>query len=356
MRPAQPNPNPSPRPAFRPPHPQQQQQHPISRPGTPGGPPGTPGGYRPPMNGPGQRPPNSPMVSPRPPFNGAMQRPQSPTQRPPMSNMPNGPPGGIHSPGAPLQRPPPIGGMHGSSPMMRPSTLSQPGSPGMPRPYQSPQIQARPPPPGQFMGQNQQIAPGSPAMNPVGYNGPPNLAMQGYAQNRSQPPTPKMPHQQQYQQPQQQQPPMNPPQQPHQNQQPPQFQDPGVPTFSPMNGASTPTSHAGTGAHKPKRMYPQGINSYQDPVANTGFQPATVPGVPPPTGLNQFQPVDQGSQPFVPGVDQGSNFGQPVAAYQQGLQPLAGQPLQPNMNQLANQMGAMNVGQGYGYNSASGPS
>jgi protein transport protein SEC24 len=90
---------------------------------------------------------------------------------------------------------------------------------------------------------------------------------------------------------------------------------------------------------------------------NGGFQPAPVPGVPAAQGFggNQMPPGNQqGSQFFVPGEKPGPNFGQPVPAYQQGLQPLAGQPLQPNMNQLTNQMGGMNVGSGYGFNNAQG--
>ncbi|KAF8975060.1 COPII subunit, partial [Entomortierella lignicola] len=229
--------------------------------------------------------------------------------------------------GAPLQRPPQIGGaQRAPSPMIRPSTLPQPGSPGMPRPYQSPQIQARPPPP-QFMGQGQQGMPGSPAMNPMAINGPPAGSMPGYGQNQSQPPTPKMPNQQQYQQ------------------QP----SPHDPNLGMMNG--TPTLTATGGAHKPKRMYPQGMDSYQEPASNGGFQPANVPGIPLQPNQNQQQSTGQGF--FVPGENQGSNFGQPAPAFQQGAPPLAGQPLQPNMNQLANQMGSMNVGPGYGFNAQS---
>ncbi|KAG0009170.1 COPII subunit [Entomortierella chlamydospora] len=361
MRPAQAAP---PRPGFRPPPPQQQQQFPpnIPRPGTPGQQPGPPGnnpiGYRPPMNGqlsPAQN------FGPRPPINGGMPRPPHPQdqnqiqnamrrpsaggsslppspsiQRPP---MPNGAIGSQQSPllqqqqlqqqymqqGAPLQRPPPMGGaQRAPSPMIRPSTLSQPGSPGMPRPYQSPQIQARPPP-GQFMGQGRPSVPGSPAMNQMV---PPFGPMPPFGQNQSQPPTPQMPHQQQYQQ------------------QPPPLQDPNAGNLGSM---STPTPVAHGGAHKPKRMYPQGMDSYQDPASNSGFQPANIPGIPPPPGQNTLQPAGQTSQFFVPGEKQGSNFAQP--GFQQA-QPLAGQPLagQPNMNQLTNQMGTMNVGPGYGFN------
>ncbi|KAF8986187.1 COPII subunit [Entomortierella lignicola] len=248
------------------------------------------------------------------------------------------------------------------SPMMRPPNMSQPGSPGMPRPYPSPQIQARPPP-SPFMGQGQQGVPGSPAMNPMGYNaGPPN------GQNRSQPPTPKLsqqqplsqqPPQQQYQQYQQQplqgtqpgfqpqplqgtqpgfqpqplqgtQPGFQPqplqgtqpgfqPQPPPQHQQQRLGQDPGIPSIP---GPPVPTPH-GTGASKSKRMYPAGISSYSEPppgydvTPNGGYQSANVSGVPQP-----------------------SNFGQNPPGYQQNVQPLA----QPSMNQLSNQMGAMNVG------------
>ncbi|KAF9117183.1 COPII subunit [Mortierella sp. AM989] len=376
MRPAQAAP---PRPGFRPQQQQQQQQFPyaqqqtnISRPGTPGQQGGLPQpgnqtmGFRPPMNG--QHPPSPGQnFGPRPPINGGMPRPPFPQdqnqrrpsaggpslpsspsiQRPPMPNGAIGSHSNQQSPlqqqqqlqqqyvqqgGAPLQRPPPIGGaQRAPSPMIRPSTLSQPGSPGMVRPYQSPQIQARPPP-GQFVGQGQQIVPGSPAMNPMVHNGPPNGPMPGYGQNQSQPPTPKMLHQQQYQQ------------------QPPP-QDPNAPTLGVMNGVPTPTAHSG--AHKPKRMYPQGMDSYQEPASNSGFQPANIPGIPSQPGQNQSQPSGQGSQFFSPGENQGPNFGQPVPPFQQGLQPLAGQPLQQNVNQLTNQMGAMNVGPGYGFNSQS---
>ncbi|KAF9346231.1 COPII subunit [Mortierella sp. AD094] len=306
-------------------------------------------GPRPPINGGMPRPPhpqdqNQIQNAMRRPSAGGSSLPPSPSiQRPP---MPNGAIGSHPNPmsplqqqqqlqqqyvqqGAPLQRPPPIGGaQRAPSPMIRPSTLSQPGSPGMPRPYQSPQIQARPPP-GQFMGQGQQPVPGSPAMNPMGHNGPPSGSMPGYGQNQSQPPTPQMPHQQQYQQ------------------QPP-LQDPNAANLGLMSNTPTPAAHGG--AHKPKRMYPQGMDSYQDPASNSGFQPANIPGIPPSPGQNTLQPAGQGSQFFVPGEKQGSNFGQPAPGFQQGLQPLAGQPLQPNMNQLTNQMGAMNVGPGYGFN------
>ncbi|KAG9326896.1 hypothetical protein KVV02_001420 [Mortierella alpina] len=383
MRPAQ---APHPRPGFRPPQQQQQgpypqqgaqqqqqqqhfqqhppqqqgQQHPnLSRPTTPGQ---QPMNYRPMNNGP--RPANSPVGMPRPLLSqdpnspllqqGQLRRPSaaggpipaSPSnQRPPMAGshptqqQPNG---------APLQRPPPIGGIQRApSPMMRPANanMSQPGSPGMPRPFQSPQIQARPPP-GTFVGQGQHGAPGSPAMNPMGYHaGPPN------GQNRSQPPTPKLQNQQHQQPPYQQQPHQQQQQQQHQqhqHQQGHQGQDLGAPNAGLMAGPPTPTPQAG--AHKPKRMYPTGINAYTEPTPgydatpNSGFQAPGMPPAPAP-GMNQMQqPPQQGSQFFVPGEPQPPAFGQPVPAYQQGLQPLAGQPLQSNMNQLAGQMGAMNVG------------
>ncbi|KAG0367346.1 COPII subunit [Gamsiella multidivaricata] len=243
-------------------------------------------------------------------------------------------------------------GMQGApSPMIRPMNVSQPGSPAMARPYQSPQIQNRPPS-GPFMGQGLQGAPGSPAMNPMGYNvGPPN------GQNRSQPPTPKMPFQQQQQYqpgpPTPFQPQQNQQQQHHQHQQP-SGQDLGASNASMMAGP--PTSTPQPGAHKPKRMYPAGINAYAesptgyDATPSGAFQPANVPGMPPPpvAGMNSMQPAIQGSQFFVPGEKQASAFGHPVPAYQQGLQPHPGQPLQPNVNQLSSQMGAMNVSGGYG--------
>ncbi|KAG0302796.1 COPII subunit [Dissophora globulifera] len=378
MRPAQAAP---PRPGFRPqqqppafgqqPMPQQS----ISRPGTPGQPSGPPTpqqGFRPPMNG-TQPPPQN--FGPRPPpLSGGMSRPGFPQdpnqmqnamrrpsaggnsmppspsmQRPPMPNGAIGSPSMAHQQphlqnGSPLQRPLPVGGMQRApSPMMRPSTLSQPGSPGMPRPFQSPQIQTRPPP-GQFMGQGQQPHPGSPAMRPMGHTGPPNGAMPGYGQSQSQPPTPKMPHQQQ----QQQFPPQNQVPPPQQLQQPPtQFQDPAVANLGSVNSAPVPTPHGG--AHKPKRMYPQGAGAYQDPASSGSFQPAVLPGNTSLQGSTQPQQLNQGSQFFVPGENQGSGMVQPVPAYQQGLQPLAGQPLQPNMAQLSNQLGAMNVGSGPGY-------
>ncbi|KAG0339230.1 COPII subunit, partial [Podila humilis] len=402
MRPAQQAPGP--RPGFRPqqqqqPHQQQQQpyqQHPqqpmppqnLSRPGTPGqGHPGAPGnppmGFRPPTNGaPHQRPMGPPQhqqqqhpTNPiRRPSQGGAALPSSPSvQRPPMPAASAGQgqhqhqhqqPPQQHN-GPPLQRPPPIGGMQRApSPMMRPPNMSQPGSPGMPRPFQSPQIQsARPMAP--FM-QGHPGAPGSPAMSPMGFNaGPPNV----FGQNQSQPPTPKMQHQQHLQGPpqphqqQQQQPPYQQQQQqqqlPHQ-QQPPLGQDPGTPVMGQMPGPPTPTPHGGT--HKPKRMYPTGItDSYNEPAPlsydqapNGGFQPAQGPGIPSPGPNNMAGPAGQGSQFFVPGEKQGANYGQAAPAYQQG------QPLQPNVNQLAGQMGAMNVsgagtGSGYGFNSAQGP-
>jgi hypothetical protein len=60
--------------------------------------------------------------------------------------------------------------------------------------------------------------------------------------------------------------------------------------------------------------------------------------------MNQQQTMDQTPQFFVPGGDQGPSLGQPAPGFQQGFQ-----PPQPHMNQLTNQMGAMNVGPGYGY-------
>ncbi|KAF9094767.1 COPII subunit [Mortierella sp. AD031] len=256
-----------------------------------------------------------------------------------------------------------------ASPMIRPANLPPPGSPGMPRPFQSPQMQNRPPPPGQFVNQGQQNAPGSPAINPMGFvGGPPN------GQNRSQPPTPRMQHQQQQQQQQQGPPPTT--QQLHQQQQqplhhqpqqqqqqhpsqPPQFgqhqqqqhQPPKGRDLGMMAGPPAPTPQAG--AQKSKRMYPTGINAYAEPASgydaapNHGFQ---HPGVPaPPVGGMQHQPPAQGSQFFVPGEKQAPAFGQPVPAYQQGLQPLAGQSLQPSVNQLAGQMGGMSLNNtGYG--------
>ncbi|KAI8350455.1 protein transport protein SEC24 [Mortierella sp. GBAus27b] len=163
-----------------------------------------------------------------------------------------------------------------------------------------------------------------------------------------------MAHQQQYppQQPpqfQQQQQQQQPPQFPQQ--QPPQFQDPSVPN---LGTPGTPVPGAQGGAHKPKRVYPQGMDSsFQDPAAGGGFPPSNVPGVPPPApGMNQLQAPDQGSQFFVPGADQGTpGFGQPPPVHQQGFQ-----PPQPHMNQLTNQMGAMNVGPGYGYGQQQGAS
>jgi protein transport protein SEC24 len=116
-----------------------------------------------------------------------------------------------------------------------------------------------------------------------------------------------------------------------------------------MAGPPTPTPQAGT--QKSKRMYPASINSYTEPAPsyestlnNTGFQ--QYPGVPAPSaaGGMQLPPYpSQGSQFFVPGEKQAPAFGQPPPAYQQGLQPHAGQPLQPNVNQLAGQMGGMNL-------------
>ncbi|KAF9351886.1 COPII subunit [Mortierella sp. NVP85] len=150
---------------------------------------------------------------------------------------------------------------------------------------------------------------------------------------------------------QQQHLPQQPPLQQPALQQPPQFQDPGVPNMGMAGGTPSP---AQGGAHKPKRVYPgQNMDSsYQDPVSGGGFQPANVPGIPPPPGVNQPYPgmnqqqtMDQTPQFFVPGADQGPNLGQPAPGFQQGFQ-----PPQPHMNQLTNQMGAMNVGPGYGYN------
>ncbi|KAF8935839.1 COPII subunit [Haplosporangium gracile] len=409
---------PPPRPGFRSPHPQQQ-EHQQGHPGQPGQP-GQPypgqqlGGQQfpprptPPHSGQQQmnyRPVGPGSNGPRPvqqqggapprPMqqlqhnqdpnhlqqqnNNALRRPsaqggQAPpspsNQRPPMTTPPFG---SQHQQHQQQQRPPPaIGGgiqQRAASPMIRPANLPPPGSPGMPRPFQSPQIQNRPPP-GQFASQGQQTAPGSPAINPMGFiSGPPN------GQNRSQPPTPRMQHQQhqqhqgpptsqqlhqQHQQPLHQQP-LHQQQHPSQPQPPPQFglhqqqqqphplmgQDPGL-----IAGPPTPTPQAG--AQKSKRMYPAGINAYTEPPAfeaapsNHGFQ---HPGVPAPhqAGGMQQQPPAHGSQFFVPGEKQAPAFGQPIPAYQQGLQPLQGQAVQPNMNQLAGQMGGMNLGNtGYG--------
>ncbi|GJJ77306.1 protein transport protein SEC24 [Entomortierella parvispora] len=387
MRPAQ---APMPRPGFRPQQqqqqqPHQQQPHSLSRPGTPGqaqgGPPGPPGqpamGFRPPhpngMPQQGQNPARPQFnAMPRPPHpqdnghpvgqpNNAMRRPSaggaslpsSPGfQRPPMpagsgsynqqQQQPH--PQQQHPNGAPLQRPPAIGGIQRApSPMIRPANLSQPGTPGM-----SPQIQARPPP-GRFMG-----APGSPAMNPLGYNASANGSATGFGSNQSQPPTPKMQHappaqlqQQVHQQQQQQQYQQHQTQQTHQIHQP--QQDPGL--INPMAG----TPPVPTAAGKSKRMYPQGMGSYQDPAQTQGgnFQPGPANGMPPAAMGQMPQPLDQGSQFFVPGEKPTPNFGQTVPAYHQGLQPLDGQAIQPSVGQLANQMGAMNVGNnsGYGFNS-----
>ncbi|KAF9432608.1 COPII subunit [Entomortierella beljakovae] len=337
-----------------PPPPQQQQQQ--SQPGTPGQTLNRPG-----MMG-GPRPGASPAGMPRPPNSqdpnnplyqqNALRRPSaagssippSPNQRPPMATPPFGSQTNLHqqSPqhqnSAALSRPPPIGGIQRApSPMMRP-----PGSPGMGRPYQSPQIQARPPP-SPFMGQGQQAVPGSPAMNPIGYNaGPPN------GQNRSQPPTPKISNQQQ--QPLQQQPPQQQVQQPPQQ----QVQQPLQHQYQ-----QQPPQHAG-GTSKSKRMYPTGANSYTEPSTgydaspNGGYPPSNISG--PASGMGSAQPGAPGGQFFVPGGGQPPTFGQPPAFGQQGpgIQPLPGQqlpgqPLQSNMNQLSNQMGAMNVrGSGFG--------
>ena len=119
-----------------------------------------------------------------------------------------------------------------------------------------------------------------------------------------------------------------------------------------MAGAP-PTPTAAGGAHKSKRMYPQGMDSFQDPALTQGgnFQPNPVSGMPP-APMNQMpQPLDQGPQFFVPGEKPAPNFGQTVPAYQQGLQPLAGQTIQPSVGQLANQMGSLHVGgdPGYGF-------
>ncbi|KAF9956344.1 COPII subunit [Mortierella alpina] len=296
MRPAQ---APHPRPGFRPPQQQQQQhfqqhppqqqqqgqqQHPnLSRPTTPGQ---QPMNYRPMGNGP--RPANSPVGMPRPPLS---QDPNSPLLQQGQLRRPSAAGGPI--PGSPSNQRPPMAGSHpmqqqpNGAPLQRPPPIGVTSDPG----------QA----PGTFMGQGQQGVPGSPAMNPMGYHaGPPN------GQNRSQPPTPKLqhqqhqqphqglqpPYQQQTHQQQQQQQQQQQPHQQHQHQQGHQGQDLGAPNAGLMAGPPTPTPQAG--AHKPKRMYPTGINAYTE------------------------------STP--------------------GLQPLAGQPLQPNMNQLAGQMGAMNVG------------
>ncbi|KAF9900060.1 COPII subunit [Linnemannia zychae] len=384
MRPAQQAP--PPRPGFRPPHPQQQGQHPGQHQAQPGGqfqprptPPhsGQPPhqqqmNYRPmglgsngprPMTSPAQGPPGGPLPNNhmqqqlrRPSAQGGQAPPSPSNQRPPMATPPFG---------SQQQRPPPGGiqqQQRAASPMIRPANLPPPGSPGMPRPFQSPQIQARPPP-GQFNGQGHQTAPGSPAIHPTGFmGGPPN------GQNQSQPPTPRMQHQQQQQHQHQQGPPptsqhMHQQQQHHHQQQPPQFdqqqhvqqQPPLGQSLGLMAGPPTPTPQAGT--QKSKRMYPTGINAYAEPAQNyeatpnnTGFQ--QQPGVPAPPamgGMQQPPHPGQGSQFFVPGEKQAPAFGQPVPAYQQGLQPLAGQPLQPNVNQLAGQMGGMNLNNtGYG--------
>ena len=383
-----------PRPGFRPQQQQQQQQQPyqqqpyqqqphnLSRPGTPGQAPGGPGqpgqpamGFRPQnpngMPQQGQNPARPQFnAMPRPPHpqdnghpagqpNNAMRRPSaggaslplSPAfQRPPApagsgsynQQQQQQQPGG-HQNGAPLQRPPQIGGIQrAASPMIRPANLSQPGTPGM-----SPQIQARPPP-GRFMG-----APGSPAMNPLGYNASANGSATGFGSNQSQPPTPKMQHappaqfqqQQQQQQHQQQQQPyqQQQTQQTHQLQQ--SQQGPGL--INPMAGPPPMPTAAG----KSRRMYPQGMGSFQDPVQTqeNSFQPGPVNGMPPAHMGQMPQPLDQGPQFFVPGEKPSPNFGQAVPSYQQGLQPLAGQPIQPSVGQLANQMGAMNVGNNSGY-------
>lgn len=117
-----------------------------------------------------------------------------------------------------------------------------------------------------------------------------------------------------------------------------------------MAGPPTPTPQAG--APKSKRMYPAGINAYaESPAYEATPSSFQHPGVPAPhqAGGMQQQPLAQGSQFFVPGEKQAPAFGQPVPAYQQGLQPLQGQSHQPNVNQLAGQMGGMNLGNtGYG--------
>ncbi|KAG0278127.1 COPII subunit, partial [Linnemannia exigua] len=343
MRPAQQAP--PPRPGFRPPHPQQQ-----GHPGQHQGHPGQPGqqfptrptpplssqqqqmNYRPvgpghngprPMSSPAQGPglvqgqggPRPPMQQQhqdphhmqhqnnamrRPSAQGGQQAPPSPSnQRPPMAT----PPFGSHQQHLNQQRPPPGGiqQQRAASPMIRPANLPPPGSPGMPRPFQSPQIQSRPPPPpaaGQFAGQGQQTVPGSPAINPMGsMNGgsqPPTPRMLHQQQHHQQgpPPTSQQLHQQQQQplhhqqqqQQQQQQYPSQPPQfgQQQHLQQPPMGQDLGL-----MAGPPTPTPQAG--AQKPKRMYPSGISAYAEPAQNyeatpnnTGFQ---HPGVPAPPAM-----------------------------------------------------------------------
>ncbi|KAF9920723.1 COPII subunit [Linnemannia zychae] len=403
MRPAQ---APPPRPGFRPPHPQQGQ--PGQQQFTPRPTPPHSGqhpqqmNYRPmgaanngprPMGPPVQgvaRPmqhtdPNQPQQQNnnvmRPPSAQTGQAPPSPSnQRLPMATPPYGSQQNVHHQQQQQQQQRPPSAMGGiqqqraGSPMIRPANIPQPGSPGMPRPFQSPHMQARPPP-GQHAGQGgQQNMPGSPAINPMGYMaGPPN------GQNRSQPSTPRMQHQQQQQQQHQQHPsgPPGPPsvsqplhQQQHQYQQPtppsiqqqqhpsqpPQFgqQPPMGQDHSLMAGPLTPTPHAGT--TKSKRMYPAGINSYTEPAHsydatpnNTGFQ---HPGVPPPPqvgGMQQPPSAQHGSQFFVPGEAQAPAYGQPAPAYQHGLQSHPGQSLQPNVNQLAGQMGGMNLNNtGYG--------
>ncbi|KAG0056264.1 COPII subunit [Gryganskiella cystojenkinii] len=362
---------------------QQQVQHPtqspMNRPMTPAGMhqqqqqlpghPGQPGQqqqFRP-------RPANSPAGMPRPalgldPSNrrpsatsGPMPPPSPSSQRPPMASAPFGSHPGHQQQqhpshgGQPMQRPPPIGGIQRApSPLIRPAmtAVAQPGSPANQRPYQSPQIQNRLPP-SPFTGHGQ-ATPASPAMNPMGFNAAPN----GFgANNQSHPPTPQMPNQppqqshQQYQQSHQQQ---------QQHQMPPSYaQGPGANTpnlggSGMIPGPPTPTPQAaGTGSHKPKRMYPTSINSYTEPAAppaydaipNPGFVPAAGPSpVSQASNMNHQMPMTP--QFFVPGEKQGGAPA-PVQGYQQGPQPLhPGQPLQPNVNQLAHQMGGMNVSNG----------
>ncbi|KAK3811238.1 MAG: hypothetical protein J3Q66DRAFT_391081 [Benniella sp.] len=236
------------------------------------------------------------------PPHGAQKLNNTPLQRPPPSPM-------IWPPASPMMRLP-------ASPMMRPPNMSQPGSLAMARPYSSLRPRARPPS-GPFIGQGQQGVPASPAMTPIEFYAGPN------GQSLWQPSTPRLQHQQQ---------------QPLQQGQDVQGQD---------IGASHPAPPSG--AHKPKRVYQTGINAEPsagyDTAPNGSFQQSSFPPQPA-VGVIPMQPATQGSQFFVPGESQGPAFGQPVPAYQQGLQPLAGQPLQPNMSQLSNQMGAMHVGGG----------
>ncbi|ORZ09707.1 protein transporter SEC24 [Lobosporangium transversale] len=186
-------------------------------------------------------------------------------------------------------------------------------------------------------------------MNPVGYGAgslPNDL-------NRSQPPILKPPNQQHQQglpSASPQQPPLLQQQQQQQNLQQPR-QGSGGPNAGIIAELSTSTPQTGT--HKSKRMYPAGINAYSEPTPgyditpNGGFQSAGVPGILSPqstSAVKPMQPVTQGSQYFVPVENQQPTFNQPVPTYQQGFH-----PPQPNVNQLTNQMGTMNVtGGGFG--------